>query len=357
MRFHVLSLPHTVTTKEYSACAFTQKVYKFCEMMSARGHHIIHYGHEDSNPWAAEHVTVTDNELLKSTYGSYDWKKEFFKYDINDKAHKVFSINTKMALDKRYQKDDIILPFWGLGHKQLVDTFPADWIVIEPGIGYPSGPFCRWKIFESYAIYHAWQGLKNVATCQQDFYEVVIPNYFNPDDFDYTPRKDNYYLFLGRVYSGKGVSIAIQATEKIGAKLIVAGQSDGSVDLNKPHVEYVGYADPDKRRQLMAGAKASFIPSMYLEPFGGVAIENLLSGTPIITTDWGAFPEYNSNWETGFRCRTFTDFVKAAQNVDFIAPEKCRAKGLEYSYTKIAPMFEKYFQDVLNVYNGDGWYA
>jgi glycosyltransferase involved in cell wall biosynthesis len=354
MRFHVLGLPHTVTTKEYSACAFTQKVYKFCEMMKPRGHEIIHYGHEDSNPMCDENVVCTTNDTLQQAYGNYDWKKGFFKYDINDSAHKTFTTNAVREINKRKRRTDIVLPFWGLGHKAVIDQM-NNIIPIEPGIGYPSGPFCRWKIFESYAIMHAWQGLKNVATCQQDHYDVVIPNYFNPQDFTFQPNKEDYFLFLGRVYPGKGVEIAIQVTEKLGKKLIIAGQSDGSIKFPK-HVEYVGYADPEKRRSLMANAKASFLPSMYLEPFGGVAIENLLSGTPIITTDWGAFPEYNTNGETGYRCRTFKDFCDAASKIDGISPYKCREVGERYSYAAVAPQYEKYFQDVLNVYEGDGWY-
>ena len=35
------------------------------------------------------------------------------------------------------------------------------------------------------------------------------------DDFEYTPeKKEDYLLFLGRVYEGKGVHIAIQVAEK-----------------------------------------------------------------------------------------------------------------------------------------------
>ena len=50
LRFHVLGLPHTITNKDFSACAYTMKVWKFCKMMGSRNHEIIHYGHEDSNP-------------------------------------------------------------------------------------------------------------------------------------------------------------------------------------------------------------------------------------------------------------------------------------------------------------------
>jgi len=353
-RFHLLGLPHTVSNKDYIACAYTQKVIKFAKMMKARGHYIIHYGHEDSVLDCHEHITVTTNKDLEIAYGTYDWRKNFFKFDTNDHAYKTFYANAITEVGRRKRRHDFILPFWGAGVRPVCDAHP-DLICVEPGIGYAGGHWARWKVFESYAIFHAYYGLQAVGTCKQDWYDVVIPNYFDLDEFDYCDKKEDYFLFLGRVYDGKGVNVAVQVTERLGAKLIVAGQRDPNYHLPS-HVEYVGYADLDLRKRLMSRAKASFVPSMYLEPFGGVQVENLLSGTPTITTDWGAFTENNIHGFTGYRCRTFADFLYAAQNVDKIEPKNCRRFGEQFALENIAPRYEKYFQDIMNVYVGRGWY-
>ena len=358
MRFHCLGVPHTVTSHEYVACAFTQKVLKFCRMMKARGHYIIHYGHEDSQVDCDEHVTVVTNEDFKKAYGSYDWKKEYFKHNLGDAAYTAFYKNAIREVGKRKQKYDFILPFWGSGVKAVCDAH-QDMLCVEPGIGYASGHWAKYKIFESYAILHAYMNLGSAKKCTPKNYDVVIPNYFDPEEFEFSAEKDDYVLFLGRVYSGKGLHVAVQATEHIGAKLIVAGQNTMEKSGFKTipsHVIEFGHADVEQRKKLLSRARCVITASQFLEPFCGVHMEALMSGTPVISTDWGVFTETNLHGVTGYRCRTFNDFVWAIKNSHKISPYHCREWAMNFSLDQVAERYEKYFKDVLNVPQHKGWY-
>ena len=369
MRFHILGVPHTRTHPAWSGCAFTQKVLKFLKMMSGRGHQLIHYGHEHSQIHAApdiEHVTVITSADHRIAYGDdyvdrETWRERGFAayYKTDDHAHRVYHANAIKEIARRKQPHDFVLHFWGWGTKPVGDAH-ADLINCEPGIGNGSG-WTRWRIYESHAVRNAMGGATGINMCQQDWYHRVIPNYFDVEDFDYKIHKSDYCLYLGRVGWMKGVDIAIEATREAGQQLIVAGQGtlrEMGYGTVPDHVVEYGYADPAARRQLMADASSLFIASRYGEPFGGVQVEAWLSGTPVISPDWAAFAELNEHGVTGYRCWTFADFVDAVVDCQegIIQAQDCRQHGMRFTFERVAPMYEKYFQDVLNVYTGSGWY-
>jgi glycosyltransferase involved in cell wall biosynthesis len=360
-RFHVLGIPHTISNKEYVACAFTQKVVKFCDMMKARGHTIIHYGHENSVVACDENVAVTNDAVLEAAYGGHDWRANTFKYDLNDTAYAHFYKHAIEEIGKRKQKGDFLLCFWGWGHKAIADAH-SDLLVVEPGIGYPGGVFAPYRVFESQSIMAAWFNMKAVSGPGHfSWYDAVIPNYFDLNDFDYSEEKDDYFLYLGRIGEHKGVHIAIQVCQAIGAKLKIAGQ--GSIAhmgyATPPEgVEVIGYADVETRRKLMSRARGQFVCTLYGEPFGGVQIESMLSGTPVISTDWACFGELNLHGVTGYRCRTFEQLTWAASNIHKINPKNCREWAAKnFNFDKIGNMYEEFFYSISRVHDGSrGWY-
>lgn len=353
-RFHLLGIPHTVTSKEYNACAYTQKVLKFAKMMTQRGHTVIHYGHADSDVICSEHVSVTDNAVLEQAYGTHDWRRHQFKHNIFDYANTTFNQRVIPEVQKRAQKNDFLLCSWGIGHQNVAREAQKFGVIpVEPGVGYSTGTFTDFRAYESHAIRNATEGMIN----PQQWYSWVIPNYFDPEDFEYQDYKDDYILFLGRVTELKGITTCIKACEAAGYKLKIAGQGrleDLGYKDTPPWVEELGYADVEMRKKLMKNARAFIIATTYLEPFGGVVVEALLSGTPIITPHFGAFAEIQ-NGKTGFLCHTLKDYVYAIKNADLIDPAECRRRGLDYALEAVAPQFEAWFSAIMDIHTGAGW--
>jgi len=364
MRLIVLGIPHTRTSDEFNGCAFTAKVVKFLEMMQASGgYEIVHLGHRDSQvPPGVTNIEVVNDDIHCVAYGDayvneQTWRETgFTQFAIDDYAYREFHANSIRVLKEIKQPNDIVCHTFGWGHKAIADAHP-DLINIETGIGYPAA-FAHWRVYESHAIRNAMYGPESISTCNQNSYYRVIPNYFRDRDFVYANQKEDYLLYLGRLGRNKGLDIAIDVAKHTNRRLIIAGQGDITQFGPLPdNIEHRGYATVAMRQHLLANAQALFIASQYMEPFAGVQIEAFLSGTPVISPDYAAFAEYNLHGQTGIRCNTFRDYVRAVDQVGDLDPAEIRRHGLQFTLERIAPRFDQYFREVLEVYEKKGWYT
>ena len=152
----------------------------------------------------------------------------------------------------------------------------------------------------------------------------VIPNgvnlhLFSNVNIDYDFRRqyamdnEKIILYVGRLVYEKGIQNLIAAMPKIleryhDSKLIICGRG-GMIDELREQVKYLGienkvyfagYCDSKKMQKMYKCADVAVFPSTY-EPFGIVAIESMLSGTPTIVSDVGGLNEIIEHGVTGMK--------------------------------------------------------
>jgi glycosyltransferase involved in cell wall biosynthesis len=354
MIFHVLAIPTYPTRKEISICAFTQKVYKFSKAMTQRGHTVFHYGHPDSEVECTKHFDVISRETYDKVYQKKDWR-DFHSQKIKNKAHEEFNSNANTLIKKNKQSDnDFVLAFWGVGHRGACDPL-KNFHVVEPSIGYNSA-FAPFKVFESYA--HLHRMLHKISENEMpSFRDHVIPPGFYLDDFQYSAKKENYLLFLGRMVDAKGISIAQQLSKaaKVPIKFVGPQNLKNTLEKDNPLAEYIHTVSHEERKELLSKAKALIMPTLYAEPCGWSMIEAFASGTPVLSTDWGGLSEYNVHGKTGFACHSLNEFYHAFHSLGMIDPAYCRQYAKDnFNIDLIMKMYENYFQHVIDYINGSG---
>lgn len=340
---HLLSNPMGITHPDFVLDAFNPVILNFINGMKDYDYELIHYGHEESKV-NCEHVTVVTSEQ--------NHIKSFDDHIITEDSNliDIFSKKTSKELHRRKKPNDIVLCFHGRWNSDAVKEH-SDLFIVEPAIGYdPAGTFAPYKVFSSYAQMHFYYGLTGTLY-KPSWYDEVIPNSFDPDQFEFSDEKDDYFVYLGRMIEGKGIDLCIQITEYLQQKLVIA--SPGNLQWlgyqNIPeHVKHIGYCNSEARKRVLSKAKGLIAPTYFLEPFGNIVPEALISGTPVITTDWGGFVDTCISGVTGYRCRSFTQFVDAAKNIHIISNQTCRDYAIEnFSIKSVSKKYNDYFQRIL----------
>lgn len=371
------------------SCAFTQKNIKLSKMLMSLGHEVFFYGSEGSNVECAEFIQTHTLSDIRKDYGDgdnrfdvgYDWTNTDFRHDFNTAKNPStlkFYMSCIEHINKIKRPDDFLLLTQGHYQKPITDAVKL-FLNCEPGIGYRGSIKGNFRAFESSYIQNFTYGSESPFECiNGSYYDRVIPNYFEPDDFTFSSEKEDYYFFIGRMIKRKGILTAAMACNAIGKKLIIAGQgarvhsnghlipnNDPDFDLAPGTWEYVGFVGIEQRKKLMSKAIATFTPTEYLECFAGTHVESMLSGTPPITTNFAVFPGTIPdcvNGKVGFRCNTLDDFVQAAIKAKDVDHQEVRKYGERFLIDNVKWEYQKWFDDLYNVWesavddNKKGWH-
>lgn len=370
MRLHVTGLPFAHTSRDLTVCAYTAKTAKFLKMMSARGWDIVLYGGSESRLEETdgrenvELVPIFDEDEKRSWFGDLPDNELPFttgSWDGNSKPYVITNGRLVAEIGERYEYGDLVLLTGGLAQKGVTDALGPNYLACEWAVGY-SGWFLPFACFESYAWQHYCYGKNGVKDGR--WFDAVIPNFFDADDFRLAASKDGeYLLYLGRLIHRKGPHVAAEIARELDMPLIVAGPGmaeahDGLIIATdgtriEGDVTYVGTVGREERAALLGGARALLVPTTYIEPFGGVAVEAMMSGTPAVTTDWGAFTE---TVPASLRFRTLAQGCSAVEHAMSLPPAVIREQAVSrYSLEAVAPLFERWFNSLDMLHRG-GWY-
>ena len=183
--------------------------------------------------------------------------------------------------------------------------------------------------------------------------ERYVLNGIYPDLYRFSREKEDYFLFMAAMNwaDDKGLDIVLQLAADLKIKLIVAGTGTTWATVNaiadrcsRAGAEFVGDTQGPAKANFLAKACGLLSPSKLNEACSLVFAEALMSGTPAICSDKGAYPELVSP-DVGFVCHELQDYRDAIRNVGSISPDRCREKAWnEFHYLRMARDYVREYQ-------------
>jgi glycosyltransferase involved in cell wall biosynthesis len=177
------------------------------------------------------------------------------------------------------------------------------------------------------------------------------------EEIPFREDKEDFLLFLGRMDPTKGPHVAIDAAREAGSRLVMAAKCsdphekaffEETVEPRLgPDVEWLGEADEDTKRELLARARALLFPIDWEEPFGLVMIEAMAAGTPVLAFRRGSVPEVVVDEITGVIVDRPEELVEAIERVDSLDPNACREHvRRRFSLETMIDRYESLFSDL-----------
>jgi glycosyltransferase involved in cell wall biosynthesis len=167
---------------------------------------------------------------------------------------------------------------------------------------------------------------------------TVIHHGLDASRFQCTDQPEDYVCFVGRYSDVKGPHTAIDAAQKAGVPIRVAGEvhwpdrefaeRELNARLQLPHVTELGCINVAKKVPLLRNARALLTPITWEEPFGLIIIEAMLSGCPVVSFPCGSAPELIENGVTGYLVKDLEEMAEVIRPggvLDQFDRHRCRS--------------------------------
>lgn len=170
---------------------------------------------------------------------------------------------------------------------------------------------------------------------QRDILKTIYPP-VDLNTFTFCPSKNDYFLVVSRLVPYKKIEIVVRAFNRLGQKLLIAGDGSQKSRLQKmarSNIKFLGFVPESQVVKLMQSAKALIHPQ--IEDFGLTVLEAGACGTPVLAFAKGGALETLIPGKTGdlFYSQTPEAIVDLIRSTDFssFSPAACRANSEKFS--------------------------
>lgn len=141
----------------------------------------------------------------------------------------------------------------------------------------------------------------NAIDFEKDYIKELINNKIKETN------KMTNYVYIGTLDYHKGIDLLLQVFSEIdnnNIKLNIAGKGKlkkmvEEYSDNNNNIEFYGFIEPNKLNSFLQPFDVLIAPSIWIEPFGRVAIDAYINGLPVIASKNGGFSEIVVDKKTG----------------------------------------------------------